>query len=206
VGARPPWRVALAGAGGLALGACLMLSYGLVLLAPIALAAVGAAAVRAVPRGRHRWRAAALVLATALAGVALVLGVFAAAGFWWPDGLAVAAQRVRAGGAWLSRPAAYFVFANPAALAIVVGPATVAAVPALSARTRPAWLLLPAAALCAVALAIASNLSKGEVERIYLPFAVWLLPLCGLLRDARTWFAANLALAVLLAATTNLGW
>jgi hypothetical protein len=191
----------LAGAGGVALGACLMLSYGLVLLAPIAVAVVLA--------GGGRWRRSVTILAVALAAVLAVLAVFAALGFWWPEGLARAADRVVLGDGWRNRPAAYFLLANPAALAIAVGPAVVAA--AATANRRVAVPAAPAiGALVAVALSIASNLSKGEVERIYLPFAVWLLPLAALHvvggSSGRGWLAAQVAWAVLIAATTSLTW
>jgi methylthioxylose transferase len=55
-----------------------------------------------------------------------------------------------------------------------------------------------------VLLAIGSNLSKGEGEPIYLPFAVWLLPAAAGLpgRDRRGWLAAQLALALVV----QLGW
>src|SRR5262249_56731261 len=87
------WRAAL---GGLALGACAFLSYGLVLLAPLAVAAV---AVR-----RPRSRDAVGDLSVAALGVAAVVVAFAVAGFWWFDGLALVHRRVVAGGAWQQRP------------------------------------------------------------------------------------------------------
>jgi hypothetical protein len=65
-------------------------------------------------------------------------------------------------------------------------------------------VILPAAAAAAVLLAIGSDLCKGEAERIYLPFAVWLLPAAAALpgRDRRGWLAARLALALVV----QLGW
>jgi hypothetical protein len=46
------------------------------------------------------------------------------------------------------------------------------------------------------------------VERIYLPWAVWLLPLAALLPADRSrgWLAAQVGWAVLVAATTSLAW
>ncbi|MGH3826824.1 MAG: hypothetical protein ACRDQX_06580, partial [Pseudonocardiaceae bacterium] len=43
-----------------------------------------------------------------------------------------------------------------------------------------------------------SGLCKGEVERIWLPFAVWLIASAGLLpaRQARWWLAAQAVLAL----------
>ncbi len=64
--------------------------------------------------------------------------------------------------------------------------------------------MLPAGALAAVAIAIVSGLSKGEVERIYLPFALWLLPAAAALpdRQRRWWLAAQVGTAVVV----QLGW
>jgi hypothetical protein len=70
------------------------------------------------------------------------------------------------------RPFSYFWLGNLGAFAIVLGPTTAAGLARL--RDRRLWLLVGAAAL-AVAVADASGLSKGEVERIWLPFAPWIL-------------------------------
>ena len=144
-------------------------------------------------------------------GVSVVVATFAAQGFWWLDGLGAATARVREGQAWMERPSAYFVLANVAALAIAVGPATVAGLATLAGQGR-AWLarpsrhavVLPVAASVSVVLALASNLSKGEVERIYLPFAVWMLVAAVALPDRhrRWWLAAQVAVALLV----QLGW
>jgi hypothetical protein len=58
--------------------------------------------------------------------------------------------------------------------------------------------LLASAALAAVLLADVSGMSKGEVERIWLPFAVWLVVPCGLLprRQIGYWLAAQALLAL----------
>jgi hypothetical protein len=189
------WSVALAGLAGLLLGATLMLSYGMVLLAPIALAVVVAL------RG---WRTSWPPLLAGVAGVAVVVAGFAAAGFWWLEAVGITADRVRLGEGWTDRPTAFFLFNNPAALAVAVGPAVVAALPLLLRRER---LAVPAvAALVAVGLAMLSNLSKGEVERIWQPYAVWLLPLAALLPRERSWLAAHLAWPVVVATGTTLSW
>ena len=177
---------AAAAAGGVVLGAALFLSYGaaLFLLVPAAVAAV-----------RHRLDALAIAAAAALA----VAAAFAAAGFRWLDGLAVAREQYALGVASV-RPYAYFLLANLAVLAVLVGPATAAAVARL--RDRRVWILV-GAALAAVAAADLSGLSKGEVERIWLPFVPWVVISCCALTDrTRPWLAANmgtgLALQVLL--------
>ncbi len=173
----------LALSGGLLLGAGLLLSYGLVLAGLIAVAGV------AVQR-----RVRPLVVGGA--AVAAVLAAFAGSGFWWFDGLRVAADRVREGPAWIDRPLTYFALANLAAVVVAVGPATVAGSP--HARALGRALVLPGAASAAILLAIASGLSKGEVERIYLPFMAWLLPLGALLPAAHrhAWLAVQLGVAI----------
>jgi hypothetical protein len=60
---------------------------------------------------------------------------------------------------------------------------------------RPA-LLLATAAAGAVLIADLSGMSKAEVERIWLPFAVWLVLPCGLLPRRRTWLLAQAVLAL----------
>jgi methylthioxylose transferase len=57
---------------------------------------------------------------------------------------------------------------------------------------------LAAAAALAVLIADLSGLSKAEVERIWLPFAVWLIASTGLLppRQARAWLTAQAILAL----------
>jgi hypothetical protein len=59
-------------------------------------------------------------------------------------------------------------------------------------------VLLPLAAVAAIAAADLSGLSKAEVERIWLPFAVWLPAGAALLPAAahRWWLAAQAATAL----------
>jgi methylthioxylose transferase len=150
---------ALALAGGVLFGVTAFLSYGLVLLALVP-------AVVAWDRRRVR------PLAVATLGALPVFLVFALAGFWWFDGLAATHARYFAGVA-ARRPYAEFFVANLACFAIALGPALAIALAWL--RDRRLWTLV-GAALAAVALAALSGMSKGEVERIWLPFAVWVLP------------------------------
>ncbi len=181
---------ALAAAGGLLLGATLFLSYGLALLL-------------AVPAAVCLYRRRIDVAATAVVAMAAVALAFAAGGFWWLDGLA-AARAAYERGASTIRPYGYFVFANLAVFAVVVGPATAAALGRL--RDRRVWLLA-GAALLAVALADVSGLSKGEVERIWLPFVPWVaIACCTLGARARPWLAANLATAVTLQVLLRSPW
>lgn len=164
MGRRGPRSDTLAMSGGLLFGAGAMLSYGATLLALVPMAA-------AVLLRRVR----PVVVATV--GAAMVLLAFAAAGFWWLDGLSATTAQYRASVARL-RPQSYFWLGDLAAFAIVVGPA--AAVGLARLRDRATWFLV-GAALVAVAVADASGLSKGEVERIWLPFAPWILLACSAL-------------------------
>lgn len=100
------------------------------------------------------------------------------------------------------RPYNYWVWADLACLAVVLGPAGIAGLRRVFTPTQrhPLGLvLLCAAAVLAVLIADVSGLSKAKVERIWLPFAVWLLPATGLLpaRQARWWLAAQAVLALL---------
>ena len=65
---------------------------------------------------------------------------------------------------------------NLAALAIATGPAVAVGLARL--RNARVWWLV-GGAVAAVMLADLSGMSKGEVERIWLQFAVWLLPAAG---------------------------
>jgi methylthioxylose transferase len=66
-------------------------------------------------------------------------------------------------------------------------------------RLAGAVRLLPLAALAAILVADASGLSKAEVERIWLPFAVWLVAGAALIppRRRRRWLAVAAATALL---------
>jgi len=183
---------ALALAGGLLLGVTLMLSYGLILLATVPLA---------VAFARRRTRPLALAAAAGL----LVLATFATAGFWWPEGL-LATRETYYDGVASDRPYGAFLVNNLAAFAIVLGPAVIAGLALL--RDRRVWLLV-GGGLAAVALADLSGMSKGEVERIWLPFVPWValatcaLPATGV--AARSWLvaAASFALAFELGVLTS---
>lgn len=183
----------LAFAGGLAAGAGLMLSYGLVLLGLVPLTVIVA---------RRRWRVAAI----AALPIAAVLAGFATAGFWWLAGLR-ATRKLYHEGIALRRPQSYFVWANLAALAIAVGPAVWVGLARL--RDRRLWLLA-GAALAAIALADLSGLSKAEVERIWLPFVPWLLAAAATafvtLRERRGWLSAQVGTAVLVQWLVRSSW
>lgn len=167
-------------AGGLVLGFGMFLSYGLVLLSIVGLAVLFT--------GRRSVR----LLALAVAAAAAVVAVFALAGFWWLDGYHLVVERYYQGIA-NDRPYWYWVWADLASLTLVIGPAIAAGLPR-------AWRFpVVAAAIAVILLADVSGLSKSEVERIWLPFAVWLVPAVGFLAGSRTrwWLAGQAATALI---------
>jgi hypothetical protein len=150
--------------GGLLLGCCLLLSYGLLLLAPLVVAVLLA--------GRS-WRPFPAVVAGALVPVLLLVPF----GFRLWEAYPVLSDRYWAGIA-AGRPASYWFWGDLAALAICAGPALGSGILSLVAdgrRSPRVVRLTVAAAALAVVTADASRMSKGEVERIWLPFVPWLL-------------------------------
>ncbi len=190
--ARPGWRGdLLAAGGGLLLGGALFLSYGLVLLAPVALAVV---------LERRRFRP----LIVAALAVALVAAAFAASGFWWLDGLTQTRIRYNQGSA-AARPYAYFLVANVAVLGLAIGPAAVAGLARLR-RDAVAWL--PLAALAGLLIADLSGLSKSEVERIWLPWMPWLIAATAALPapHRRWWLAGQVILGLAVQTLIRTNW
>jgi hypothetical protein len=95
---------------------------------------------------------------------------------------------------------------DAACFAIALGPAIAVALARL--RDRRAWLLV-GAALLAVAAAAFSGMSKGEVERIWLPFAAWVLPAgIALGLDARRsqWLALQVVFTIGLQTLVRSPW
>jgi hypothetical protein len=178
---------ALAVAGGAVLALALHLSYGIAALAPL---------VAAVVLARRRVRP----LVVGLAGLAVVTAAFAAAGFWWLDGLERARELYRAGIA-PHRPYTTFLLVSLAAFAVALGPAAAAGLAHL--RDRGLWVLVGGALACVV-MADLTGLSKGETERIWLPFVPWVLLACAGL--SRGWLAVQVATCLVLQATIVSPW
>ncbi|MEU7337422.1 hypothetical protein [Streptomyces sp. NPDC007074] len=192
---------------GLLFGLTAYLSYGLVLYAVIA----GAVLLL----GSRRLRPLPFVVA----GAAVVPVVFTLLGFDWWEAYRLLVTRYYQGVGG-TRPYGYWVWANLACTVLVVGPATVAGLrragaaperggvrtcPRLPAA-EPRLALLALAALLALLAADLSGMSKAETERIWLPFAMWLLPAGALLPRARAWLAAQAVLALLLNHLLLTGW
>jgi hypothetical protein len=185
----------LAIAGGLLFAATAFLSYGLVLLF----------AVPAALAWRRRSFRGVAVAAIVAAVAVLIAGIVT--GFWWWEGLA-AARREYLSFVTNTRPYAYALFANLAALAIALGPAVIAAFG--RPRDRDVWPLV-AGALLAVVLADLSGMSALEVERIWLPFVAWIaIAAVAYAGDAkgtvRGWLAAQAGTGLLLQTMLRSPW
>jgi hypothetical protein len=189
--ARAPGRSAdlRALAGGLLLGLALFLSFGLAALGLVALVVVG------VHRARLGWGGLLRVLAVAAVGVLVVVAAYAVGGYWWVEGFTAAGDRVRSGPSYADRPLGFFLVANLAAAALALGPAAVAGLASLR-RTRLA--LVPLAALVGILVSDATGLVRGETERIWLPFYVWVLAATAFLpaRQRHAWLALSAVLAI----------
>ncbi|MFI5673804.1 hypothetical protein, partial [Streptomyces cellulosae] len=194
-------------ASGLLFGLTAYLSYGLTLFAVIAggVLLLGSRRLRPLPY--------------VLAGFVVVPAVFTFAGFNWWEAYHLLVTRYYQGAGGI-RPYGYWVWANLACTALVVGPATVAGLRRAGAapirqgvRTclrrsaaEPRLALLVLAALLALLAADLSGMSKAETERIWLPFAMWLLPACAFLNRPRAWLTAQATLALLLNHLLLTGW
>lgn len=181
---------------GLLLGYGVMMSYGLPLLGLIAVSILLVARnVRPLP-----W--------AVVTSVAVVL-TFWAGGFAWWEALPVVRERQYDGVAE-NRPQAYYLWGNLAALSYSAGPIMFAGVATALGRRWSSWrevvrgqdstrvvVLLTSAAVAMVLVADVSGMSKGEVERIWLPFVPWLLVGTALL--PRWWRTVGLTVQVVLA-------
>lgn len=191
--ARVGWSVL----AGLLLGWLVMLSYGLPLMGLVAVAVLLAA---------RSWRPLPIAAVTALA----VVLAFVPAGFVWWEAMPVLRERYYDGVAGV-RPAAYWVWGNLAALCFSAGPmlgAGLGRLAVLRADSDRVVGLLVGGALAAVVVADLSFMSKAEVERIWLPFAPWLLISVALLPERwRTWgLAGQLVVALLVQHLLNTRW
>ncbi|MEU6102450.1 hypothetical protein [Streptomyces flaveolus] len=198
-----------AAGSGLLFGLTCYLSYGLTLFAVI-----GAAVLWL---GRRGVRERPALFVPLLAGAAVVPAAFTVAGFDWWEAYRLLVERYYQGAAGI-RPYGYWVWANLACTVLITGLATVAGLRraggvllagrrggAVASEDGRAALLV-AAGLFALLAADLSGMSKAETERIWLPFALWLLPACAFLGRPRGWLAAQAVLALLLNHLLATGW
>ncbi|MGC0397890.1 hypothetical protein RKD27_000534 [Streptomyces sp. SAI-126] len=194
-------------ASGLLFGLTAYLSYGLTLFAVIAggVLLLGARRLRPLPY--------------VITGFVVVPALFTLAGFNWWEAYHLLVTRYYQGAGGI-RPYGYWVWANLACTALVVGPATVAGLrrsvgtsirqglrTCLRRSTaEPRLALLVLATLLALLAADLSGMSKAETERIWLPFAMWLLPACAFLTRPRAWLTAQATLALVLNHLLLTGW
>ncbi len=192
------WSVA----AGLLLGYAVMMSYGLPLLGLLAVAVLVVA---------RSW----FPLPVAAVAALMVMVTFGLFGFSYLDALPAIHDRYwdAIGG---RRQPAYWMWANLAALAFGAGPLAFAGLAHVGSRARtylqePAtrvvvWLAGAGAAM--VFVADLSQMSKAEVERIWLPFVPWLLLSCALLpeRWRRRGVVLQLALALVVQHLLFTGW
>ena len=192
-----PWSLV----AGLLLGFAVMLSYGLPLLGLLAVAVLVVA---------RSWRPLPWAVLAAV-GVVAAYGV---AGFWWWEALPALHERYWAGVA-KNRPPEYWMWGNLAALTFSAGPLLWSGLATLAAQERGVrvdglrvvrWLV--GATVAIVLLAEVSQMSKAEVERIWLPFVPWLLVACALLpeRWRRGGLAVQVALALVVQHLLFTGW
>ncbi|CQD05893.1 integral membrane protein [Mycobacterium lentiflavum] len=183
----------IAAAAGLLLGWCVFLSYGLALL--------GLAAAAVLVSAKD-FRAALRALGPATLTALMVAVTFAVAGFYWFDGYTLVQQRYWQGIAH-DRPFQYWWWANLACAVCAIGLGGVAGITRLfdgaAIRRRSGFHLVLLAMVAAIVCADLSMLSKAEVERIWLPFTIWLTAAPALLpvRSHRVWLAINAAGALL---------
>ncbi len=185
---------ALAVVGGLLFAATAFLSYGLILLAVIPIV---------IATWRRQFR---VLIIAAVVVVGVVLAVWAGTGFAWWDGLAATRARYFHGVA-SRRPYDYFLVANLAAFAVIIGPAIAVAFTKL--RRGPVTVLV-GAAIAVVLLADVSGMSKAEVERIWLPFVPWVMVAGALLatrvRTATMWLSVQAVGTLVLAVAIRSPW
>lgn len=196
----PPGYVAAAGAG-LLFGATIYLSYGLLLIGAVALAVLLAS-------WRRDLRRTLRAMAVAVGVIGLVVLLVTVGGFVWWEAYDQLLVRYYAGVGG-DRPYGYWVWANIGALLVGTGPVVIAGLrrAVVSWRTGgTAAVALGASA--AVLAATLSGLSKAEVERIWLPFALWLVAACALLpaRWHRPWLAVQAGAALVVQHLLAVNW
>ena len=192
----------VAATAGLLLGWGVFVNYGLALMGIPALAVLVSAS---------GWRAVLRALGPAFLAALAVAVTFTVSGFYWFDGYALVQQRYWQGVA-KDRPFAYWGWANLACVVCAIGLGSVAGISRVfdraAIRRRSGFHLVLLAVLAAIVFADLSMLSKAEVERIWLPFTVWLTAAPALLpvRAHRMCLALNAAGALVINTVIFTNW
>jgi methylthioxylose transferase len=208
-------------AGGLLLGSLPYLSYGLLPIFALPLAVLVLT------------RPARPVLIALAAGLLIVPVAFTIAGFSWWEGVVGTHAAWAANPGSRLRPYAYFLLGDLAVLALLIGPATAQALPsavgraaAVLRRGRGRWFAhgadrhapagdphpgalgwLAVAALAGVVALDLSGVTRGEVERIWIPYAAWPMTATALLRvPARGPLLAQAVTALAIEAVVRSPW
>lgn len=183
---RGVWGHVAASCCGLLCGVLIFSSYGAVVMVILPAAIL--------------WKHRSALLIAAVAGLSVVAFIWGL-GFWWFDGLAATREYYVAGISAI-RPYDYFTFlANPAIVIISMGPA------AVYGWFRRRADLVAWAALLGVVLADLSGMSKGEVERIWVPMMPWLATAsAGSDLRPRTKAALGVGMCLLLALVLDTPW
>ncbi len=194
-----PRVVAVAVGGGVLVGCVAYLSYGLLPVAALVAAALLLPVDQRVERsddsdpavrGRQMWAIGGIAV-----GLGLVVAAFTADGFWWPNGVRATHRFYAHNYGSGSRPYGYFLLADLAVFTLMIGPATLAGIAHLNLRRNPAaWLVI--AALIAVAVSDLSGYMRGEVERIWLPYAPWVVVAGAAFSRSRSWLLLQVATAL----------
>ncbi|MFB9835798.1 hypothetical protein [Actinoallomurus acaciae] len=186
-------RLPVAFGGGIVTGSLPYLNYGLVTILALPLA------VFLLTRPRR-----AIVVGFVL-GCAVVPLAFTLGGFLWWDGV-IATHAAWAAGAGSDRPYVYFLVGDLAVLALIVGPVAAGALPYVLRRGRVLGVLVAAALLGVLALDL-SGVTRGEVERIWLPYAAWLTAAGAIYRPpARRALLVQAVTALLIQALVRSPW
>jgi hypothetical protein len=206
---RAAWAVRAAAAG-LLFGALPYLSYGLLPLFAVPVAVLIVA--------RPRWR----VVIAVLGAMIILPAAFTLAGFWWPGGVAATHQAYLTTGGSSRRPYLFFLIGDVAVLGLLTGPAVAHSLPAAArvlrhgagrslldetGRARLAVALLSAAALVGTVTLDLAGLTRGEVERIWVPYAAWLTAATAVQPSlGRRWLAAQAVTGIVVQALIHSPW
>ncbi len=179
--------VGTASIGGLLFGWTLMMTYG-------ASTFMVAPALVVLAAKKIRFSRRFVVASAGAAGALAVVVLMDRLGFYWRDGLETVRLFYWAGTAQF-RPWAYFMVGNVGTLFIAIGPAAIIGL--VGRFPKRAWLLC-LSGIVAITAANISQLSKGEVERIWLIFMPVLLTATMNIERPRRWLCVQAAIGVIL--------